>query len=343
MSEIITKNTFKIEKTKQYDLFATFYGPEEGLSNSIELWDHIPKYFVTEEQQAAMRTPEGFLSTLKRCFKIADVDWAMEIQPAQIQMPDGSEQAFYPGYSEEVIEDALRKLFTQDEYGAYDSDHVKSWVRFSLKQIARELAKWGCSRNIDEIKRSLDIMSGSTVKLFRNAKEVHSTQIITSLTRVDRTEYLENTDSRWACRLPDLLSDAINRGNYRQYNYAISMQLKTQLAKWLHKRFSHNYTQANCSGFYNILLSTVQRDSGLLDSGTMKDKRRKLGRAIDELGDNGVIKSYDHLAIKESRKIVDAKYNLFPSDTFVVEMKAANKRLKDTRQTLEILETQQIT
>jgi len=342
MAEIVTKNEFKVSNIKQYDLFSTFYGPEEGLSNSIELWDHIPKYFVTEEHQATLRTAEGFLPTLKRSFKIAGVDWSMEIQPAQIQMPDGSEKAFYPSYSEEVIEDALRKIFTQDEYGTYDPNQVKSWVRFSLNQVARELTKWGSARNLDEIKRSLDIMSGSTVKLFRTNKEVHSTQIITSLTRVDRADYLGNSENRWACRLPDILSDAINNGRYRQYNYALSMSFKTQLCRWLHKRFSHNYTQAGHDGFYNLLLSSIQRDSGLLDKGDMKAKRRKIERALNELGNKGVIKSYDHRVYTEGRKITDVKYHLFPSDDFISEMKAANKRFKNTTKNIEAFEGEEI-
>ena len=112
------------------------------------------------------------------------------------------------------------------------------------------------------------------------------------------------------------------------------MSFKTQLCRWLHKRFSHNYTQAGYDGFYNILLSSIQRDSGLLDKGDMKAKRRKIERALNELGNNGVIKSYDHRVLLEGRKIVDVKYHLFPSDDFISEMRAANKRFKNTKENL---------
>jgi hypothetical protein len=202
MTDLINKDGFGVSNPKQYNMFSTFYGVEDRLSNTIELWDHTPKYFVTLEQQSNLRTPEGFLPILKRTFKIRGVEWRMEIQPALL-MVNGEQKAFYPSFSEEIVEDALRKLFSQSELGMYDEEQRKSWVKFSLKQVARELAKYGSARSIDEIKHSLDVMAGTTIRLFRNQKEVHTTQIITSLTRVDRQDYLDDADSRWACRLPD--------------------------------------------------------------------------------------------------------------------------------------------
>jgi len=37
---------------------------------------------------------------------------------------------------------------------------------------------------------------------------------------------------------------AINRLNLSQFDYAIFMTFQRQLARWFHKRLSHNYTQA---------------------------------------------------------------------------------------------------
>ena len=40
-----------VDKNKQYDLFTTFFGKEQrDLSNTIELWDAIPKYAVSPRQ-----------------------------------------------------------------------------------------------------------------------------------------------------------------------------------------------------------------------------------------------------------------------------------------------------
>lgn len=47
-------------KSAQYDLFTTFLTNKEGaVSNAIEIWDGIPKYFLTSKQQEKLRTHEG--------------------------------------------------------------------------------------------------------------------------------------------------------------------------------------------------------------------------------------------------------------------------------------------
>ena len=47
--------------TKQYDLFTTFFGNPNNLSNTIELWDAIPKYAVNERAQSQVRDEKGNL------------------------------------------------------------------------------------------------------------------------------------------------------------------------------------------------------------------------------------------------------------------------------------------
>jgi hypothetical protein len=46
----------------QYDLFTTFFGKNKRvLSNTIELWDAIPKYAASPRQQNACRDRNGRL------------------------------------------------------------------------------------------------------------------------------------------------------------------------------------------------------------------------------------------------------------------------------------------
>ena len=65
-------------------------------------------------------------------------------------------------------------------------------------------------------------------------------------------------------KLPALISKSVNELTYRQFNYGVLMSLPTQLARWLHKRLSHNYINASHLDSYDILFSSIQRDSGLL-------------------------------------------------------------------------------
>ena len=48
-------------KSSQFDLFSSFFGDSKDLSNTIELWDTIPKYCVSQKQQNHLRDEKGNL------------------------------------------------------------------------------------------------------------------------------------------------------------------------------------------------------------------------------------------------------------------------------------------
>ena len=51
----------QVKPSKQFDLFTTFFGDSKHLSNTIELWDAIPKYAVSARQQNKLRDEKGAL------------------------------------------------------------------------------------------------------------------------------------------------------------------------------------------------------------------------------------------------------------------------------------------
>ena len=57
-------------KAMQTDLFQNFLvnneAEKEPLSNTIELWDRLPKYSVSQVEQNKMRTKEGLLPLQRR-------------------------------------------------------------------------------------------------------------------------------------------------------------------------------------------------------------------------------------------------------------------------------------
>jgi hypothetical protein len=77
----------------QYDLFARFLGHGE-LSNTIELWDAIPKYSFSARMQALTRDGSGRLPVYQRVFehhpapKSETPTWtcALTLQPASIDV-----------------------------------------------------------------------------------------------------------------------------------------------------------------------------------------------------------------------------------------------------------------
>jgi hypothetical protein len=125
---------------------------------------------------------------------------------------------------------------------------------------------------------------------------------------------------------------------YRQYDYHAMMQHSSQLARWLHKRLSHNYTNASYMTPYECLFSSVKRDSGLLEYQRDRDSVRKLDEAMDELQDRGILIDFNRKEQRGARnRILDVKYTLSPHPDFVKQIKAANKRLSDSRQQLKSL------
>jgi hypothetical protein len=88
---------------------------------------------------------------------------------------------------------------------------------------------------------------------------------------------------------------------------------------------------------YNILLSTVKRDSSLLNNARISQDIKYLERVFVELIEKNIIFGFE----KEVRRgrynqIHDVLYTLSPSLNFVSEMKRANKRASAIRTTSPI-------
>lgn len=330
----------------QYDLFTQFFGRPENLSNTIELWDAIPKYSFSARMQALMRDGAGRLPVHQRTFEYRFAPKAdnptllctLSLQPASI-MVDGRRLDFYPSADEELVEEVLKKIFTDQACGLHDSRRGESWVRFTLHMIRTELARRGRTRSIAEIKRSLEILSKTvldvTIEGRGSKKTVYTNPILNDLTRVSRAEWLEDPKAMWSARLPGLVSASIAALSYRQFNYAILMDLDAPLARWLHKRLSHEYTNAHLMHPYRILFSTVGRDSGLLHNCRPSANLKAVEKALDELVAHRVLLSWTAERRMQKSAILDVLFTLTPHMDFVGEIKAANARSAEARQRLE--------
>lgn len=317
-------------KSVQYDLFTTFLTNDEGaVSNAIELWDGIPKYFLTPKQQDKLRTPEGLAKPFEWSYIYQGKPFSVSIQPALIKQEDGGYKAFFPSMTEELVEEALKKIFTDQQYGFHDPGNAESWVTFTLSMLYSELKKQGRERNRDQIKHAIAVLSGCILTLYRDGKEIYKGPILSDLMTVNRKEYLADSNSHHAARLPVFISHSINRLEYRQFNFARLMDCDRQLTRWLYKRLVHRYRHASLMDTYHFLFSDVQQGSGLLQQGTDRHNRSKLVSALGELKEKGVLLSYTVEELKDGRKVVNIKYTVTAAPEFVREQKAANKRERD--------------
>ena len=113
----------------QYDLFTQFFGKTENLSNTIELWDALPKYSFSAKMQAAKRDANGRLPVFQRSFEYRPAPKAdnptlictLSIQPASI-IENGRRIDFYPSNDEEIIDEILD--FSKIESGRVEFERV---------------------------------------------------------------------------------------------------------------------------------------------------------------------------------------------------------------------------
>lgn len=331
------------DKSIQYDLFTQFLVNESGqttVSNTVEFWEHIPKYFFTPSTIKRLRTQEGHADPFKWDYKFKDKLYTVKIQPALIEdkKNSGKYMAYFPSVTEELIEEALKKIFTDQSFGQHNAEKKESWVRFTLSMIHKELKNKGRERNRSQIKHAIDVMSSCVITLYEDAEEIWKGSILQDLVTVGRKEYLADTDAHHVARLPLFVSLAINTIGYRQYNYERLMGCKGQLARWIYKHLVHHYNHANYINDYHIAYENIEQSSALLQQSTIGRNRVKIFEALDELKETNVIREYRENLKRNGRKIVSAVYSLKPTHVFISEQKASNKRRKDDKKKLNITE-----
>ena len=182
------------------------------LSNTIELWDAIPKYAVSARAQNTMRNADGRLPVYEQPFVLCR---AVQRSPCREGVPcrgvpyasqdKKRTRRFLPSTDEELVEEVIKKIFADQQCGIHDSDNTESWVRFSLQMIRKELKVRGKTRSLDEIKRSIDILSTSVIRLYEQGDDtpIYTNPILSDLTRVTRQKYLTDASLHgWRNCLP---------------------------------------------------------------------------------------------------------------------------------------------
>ena len=198
-------------KSAQLDLFSQFITNDKStVSNTVEIWESIPKYFFTPKQAEKLRTADGLAKPYQWEYEYNGISCAVKIQPALIEQEDGAYKAFFPNVTEELVEEALKKILTMQHHGIHDANTLETWVRFSLSMVQRELKTRGRTRSRNEIKHAIEVMSSCILTLYKEGKEVWKGSILQDLVTVGREEYLADTDAHHIARLPLFISRSIN-------------------------------------------------------------------------------------------------------------------------------------
>jgi hypothetical protein len=334
--DIARNKVITLEKThpKQLTLWQTYLpGDHEAddYSNTVELYDAVPKYFASKQRMAQLRKEGQFLTSLKRSFKHKGVTYQVTIRPARIEEKNGTEKEYYPSWREELVEEALKKIACDELNGVYLNNIAG--VQFSLYELRKELRSRGHDIHFDDLLKSLRICREASIVISCDEKEDFeiNSPIFPVLVIRNRREWESNPKhTRCYVQFNPLITHSINKIAYRQFDYVKSMAFNRQLARWFHKRLSHNYVQASLTGpAYGIKMSTVIRDSALVNASRVRDNMRYIDKSLDELVEREVIYKYEKKISEGTRgKIEEVLYTLHPTMQFITQVKKANKRKK---------------
>ena len=84
--------------------------------------------------------------------------------PARVEDLDGVTREYYASANEELVEDALRKIATEQQSGYFDKRNYRSGVVFTLYALREELRRRGHARSYQEIVLALNILLAATSK-----------------------------------------------------------------------------------------------------------------------------------------------------------------------------------
>ncbi|HEY5864672.1 MAG TPA: hypothetical protein VI542_03835 [Candidatus Tectomicrobia bacterium] len=325
----VNGNVVTLERThpRQLALFQTFVSDEDRYSNTIELYDAVPKYFSNPKLMASLRKDGKFLLALTREFEHKGERYTLHVRPARLIYKNGDQKEYYPSPREELVEEALRKIACDRLKGVYLDD--AAGVQFTLYELKKELRERGHDINSVDLVESLKICNLTNISIqTADGKAIIQSPIFPTLLIASREDWLaEPKQAKCYVQFNPLVTACINRITYRQFDYILYMTYKHRLSRWLYKRLAHNYVQAGVLTPYTIRLSTILRDSGSHQSERGKDNRKRVEEALEELKEKRVLIRYEAEILRGQRaKVLDAKYILYPDMDFITEVKRANSR-----------------
>ncbi len=322
----------KRQKAKKFSQYEAALDPQLRLfnlseeddtySHTIELYDFMPKYFWGKVERVEGR----FLDPIKRNFECRGKRFNLTLIPARIEVGENEFKDYFPGRREELVEDALRKLMTEGHGVLLDGE---ASVTFTLYQLQKELKEKGHSYSRDQLKQALQVLFSTDIYL--NSADNQTTLAFSPIETLGFKG--SNSETHTFVRFSPLVTESIKKSTFRLFNYDKVMTYKSVIARQLHKRMAHHFTQASLATTYEILLSTLIRDFGLTRQKKIQDNLKEVHKALVEMYDKNVILQCKAEQIVEGDKrtrIVDFKLSFMPHPEFINDAKRANAKAKES-------------
>lgn len=291
----------------------------KNYSQTIELYDFMPR-FVFKHQADLRRNFNGLLPAMIRDFECRGVPFRLTLAPATLVQPNGESVAHYPGADEDILEMVLRKMYVEDNPRFFDG---QPGMTFTVNGIRKELKKQGKTRSHTQVIESLLILKGSQISC--QNLETKTTLIFNP---IDVLSFKKDDDPDMPCYLifSSIVAEALDNMYFRRFNYKKVVGYKSSIARLLHRRISHHFTQSNPNLTYSVNFSTLLRDFGL-EYPSLAKAFIKLKGALQEMKDATVVQEFVCEPVyngKDSRKIEDYFLKVTPTNAFSFEVKNSN-------------------
>lgn len=334
---VATSDKKASDKSPQLALFELLDSSESDYSNTIELYDALPKYIWNGTAGLDLRDN----SVITRFLKSRGTVYTVKIKPAVIERQNEQGETvsvlLYPGSREEIIEEALRKIAVNGN--SFESQNDKEvGVYFSISQLRKELARTKHTYSAQEVHEALDVMSSSLLEVSTGSgkgRDSYRGTLLPKLAITTRDDYLADGSARCFATFHPLVTQGVKTQAFRLYDYSISMGLKSDLARYIYKRLSHYWTQASLKHPYQPKLVSFLEQSPRGLSERMKDNMRAMRTALKSLVDQNVIlPNWTETMIKDDndkRITKDIQFEIYPHDNFIKHMMKANHRASEIK------------
>ena len=304
----------------QLSLFALLEDDRDDYSHTIELYDFMPKFVFGKPDRISGK----FLETVERGFVCRKLNYRLRMTPARIKGVNGVERDTFPGKREEMVEDALRKMAADGRNAKAVYLNGQLSVVFSRFALQKELEEHGHSYDYRQIEEAIITLFSVSIEVTREDEDMRvAFHPIEAYGFKDR-----DGENVTFVKFSPLVTESIQKNAFRLINYQQLMSYKTTIARHLHKRMSHNFSQAAKDEIYHISTNTIYRDFGLKKLSNLGLQVIDVKKALEELITAKVVLSYEMKEVfdpKRKNKKIDCVFLIKHHQSFIDEAINSNK------------------
>lgn len=312
--------------------------------NTILDYDLVPR-FIHDKNAKSVRLseePEPKVIHLgeSECYAVFPAIIKKRVGPNK-----GRTCAIYPGTRESLIEDCLILFAQNGEFSiekgqpGYRLDGGAMGVCFTLSQLRTALRERNKEYRLDELREGLEVLHSAYYTFGDGEKgdlDSHMSYIVSEMKSLHSGLHDDRDDRIVYVAFNPRATEGVKKGKYRSFDSICALSMKSPVARYLFKEFTHTWQNANNKGEPGSVRAIDQNGTilaaGCLLSKNVTKRKNLIIKALHELASFDVIQSInekeDVVLIKNGKRIVDLQVMVRPSNRFIGQQINGFKRLQ---------------